>query len=147
VAEEGDVRWRLSEHGDTALLVIADSDATDHFGSPFFECKKASGLTTAYGDTDDDFRTVMATFILHDETPSIMTVPEDSSVSTVDIEFGFVSGWRYRFMLSAAGPAFEELKRSGAFEFKVGDAPLKSKFDVGLENVAKFQEFCRASGK
>ncbi|WP_316219221.1 hypothetical protein [Bradyrhizobium sp. SZCCHNR2026] len=141
------MRWRLSEHGDTALLVIADSDATDHFGSPFFECRKASGLATAFGDTDDDLRTEMATLILHDETPGIKTVPDDGSVSIVNFEFGFVSGWRYRFMLSATGPPFEELKRTGTFDFKVGQAELTYKFDVGLDVVAEFQGLCRMPDK
>ena len=144
-AEAGDdeVRWRVIEDGDNALLVIAADDATDNIGSPSFECKKALGYATARGDVNDGVRRAMGSIILNDEEPGIAMVPEDNTVSTVDVDFSYVSGWRYRFVLSVTGPAFDELKRTGTFEFKVADAVLKSKFDVGLKNVARFQELCR----
>ncbi|UFZ01532.1 hypothetical protein LQG66_19600 [Bradyrhizobium ontarionense] len=142
-AAEDEVRWRVIEDADSALLVIAADDATDNIGSPSFECKKALGYATASGDTNDSVRRAIGSIILNDKEPGITMVPEDNTVSTVDVDFSYVSGWRYRFVLSVTGPAFEELKRTGTFEFKVGDAALKSKFDVGLKNVARFQELCR----
>ena len=38
---EGEVQWRVSDQGDSALLVTADSEATDNFGQLLFHCKKA----------------------------------------------------------------------------------------------------------
>jgi len=144
-AQEGEVRWRVSDQDDTALLVTADSDATDNFGSPLFHCKKGSGIVVAEGDTSDDLRTTIAEMMLHDKDPAIVMVPDDSSAMGVEAFTG-MTGWRYRFQLSATGPAFEQLERTGIFQFKLGDSPVRSEFKVGLENVRKFQELCRRPG-
>ena len=144
-AQEGEVRWRVSDQDDSALLVKADSDATDNFGSPLFHCKKGSGIVVAEGDTSDDLRTTIAEMILHDKDPAIVMVPDDSSAMGVEAFTG-MTGWRYRFQLSATGPAFEQLERTGIFQFKLGDSPVRSEFKVGLENVRKFQELCRRPG-
>jgi len=144
-AEEGEVRWRVSDPDDTALLVTADSDATDNFGSPLFHCKKGSGIVVAEGDTSDDLRTTIAEMMLHDKDPAIVMVPDDSSAMGVEAFTG-MTGWRYRFQLSATGPAFEQLERTGIFQFELGDSPVRSEFKVGLENVRKFQELCRRPG-
>ena len=42
-------------------------------------------------------------------------------------------------------PAFEQFGRTGMFRFKLGDSSVSSNFKVGLENVRKFQEFCKRS--
>ena len=54
-----------------------------------------------------------------------------------------MAGWRYRFQLSVAGPAFEQFVRAGGFHFRIGDSLVGSDFKVGLDNVRKFQEFCK----
>lgn len=145
-AAEGDVQWRVSDQDDTALLVIADSDATDNFGSPLFHCKKGSGIAVAEGDTSDDLRTTIAAMILHDEEPTIAMVPDDSSAIGVEAFTG-MTGWRYRFQLSVTGPAFEQLERTGIFQFKLGDSSVRNEFKVGLENVRKFQDLCKQPSK
>lgn len=80
--------------------------------------------------------------ILHDQDPTIAMVPDDSSAMGLEAFTG-MAGWRYRFQLSVTGPAFEQLERTGIFQFKLGDSSVRSEFKVGLENVRKFQDLCK----
>ncbi len=139
---EGDVQWRVSDQGDSALLVTADSEATDNFGQLLFHCKKGSGNATAEGDMSQGLRRTIAAMMLHDEEPNIVMVPEDSSALGGEFFTG-MTGWRYRFQLSVTGSAFAQFERTGSFRFKFGDQSVSSDFKVGLENVRKFQELCR----
>jgi hypothetical protein len=139
---DGDVQWRASDQGDGALLVTADSEATDNFGPLLFHCKKGSGNATAEGDMSEDLRSTIAAMILHDEEPNITLVPEDSSALGGEFFTG-MTGWRYRFHLSVTGPAFDQFERTGSFRFKLGNSSVSSDFKVGLENVRKFQELCK----
>jgi hypothetical protein len=138
---EGEVRWRVSDQEDMALLVIADSDATDNFGSPLFQCKKASGIATAEGDMSGDLRRTVAELMLQDREPAVNVMPDDTSAGSVEVFTG-MTGWRYRIRLSVTGTAFEQLKRTGAFQFKIDETFVRDEFKVGLESVAKFQELC-----
>ena len=139
---EGDVQWRMSGEGDEALLATSDSEGTDNFGPLMFNCKKSSGMATAEGDMSNDLRATIAAMILHDEEPSIAMVPDDSSAFGVEAFTG-MTGWHYRFRLSVTGPAFEQFVRAGGFHFRIGDSLVGSDFKVGLDNVRKFQEFCK----
>ena len=139
---EGDVQWRVSDQGDSALLVTADSEATDNFGQLHFHCRKGSGNATAEGDMSEGLRRTIAAMMLHDEEPNIVMVPEDSSALGGEFFTG-MAGWRYRFQLSITGPAFEQFERTGSFRFKLGDQSVSSDFKVGLGNVRKFEELCR----
>jgi hypothetical protein len=141
---EGDVQWRVSDQGDSVLLVTADSEATDNFGPLLFHCRKGSGNTTAEGDMSEDLRSTIAAMLLRDSEPNIVMEPEDSSALGGEFFTG-MTGWRYRFQLSVTGPAFEQFERTGMFRFKLGDSSVSSNFKVGLENVRKFQEFCKRS--
>jgi hypothetical protein len=140
---EGELRWRAFDQNGTALLAIADSDATDHFGSPTFECEKGAGIATAEGDMNDDLRSTVATLILHDQEPAVALDPADSSAQSIELFFSNLTGWRYRFLLSVTGPAFDQLERTGTFQLKVGDSVMRSQFSKGLENVGKFRGLCR----
>jgi hypothetical protein len=146
-AQEGEVRWRVFDQVDTVLLVIADSDATDNLGSPLFECKKASGMATAEGDMSDDMRSIVAAQMIDDEAANIDLMPSDSSARNFSFLFSYMTGWRYRFDLSVTGPAFEQLKRIGSFEFRVADTVVRKEFKENLESVAKFQELCKSQLK
>jgi hypothetical protein len=141
-AAEGDVQWRVSEIGDEALLVSADSEATDNFGPLLFHCRKGSGRATTEGDMSEDLRTTIATLILHDEEPAVTMDPADPSAMGVEAFTG-MTGWHYRFSLDVAGPAFQEFGRTGRFHFKIGDSAVSSDFKVGLENARKFQDLCK----
>jgi hypothetical protein len=146
MSAESDVQWRISGEGDEALLATSDSEGTDNFGPLMFHCKKGSGLATAEGDMSNDMRATIAAMILHDDDPSITMVPDDSSAFGVEAFTG-MTGWHYRFRLSVTGPAFEQFVRAGIFHFKIGDNLVSSDFKVGLENVRKFQDFCKAPSK
>jgi hypothetical protein len=141
-AAEGDVQWRVSDQDDSALLVTADSEATDNFGSLLFHCRKGSGIAIAEGDMSDDLRTTIAAMILHDEEPAVTMVPDDPSAVGVEAFTG-TAGWNYRFRLAVTGPAFQQFERTGSFRFKLGDSSVSSEFKVGLENVRKFQDLCK----
>ena len=142
-AAEGDVQWRVSDQGDSALLVTADSEATDNFGQLLFHCKKGSGNAAAEGDMNEGLRSAIAAMMLRDEEPNIVMVPEDSSALGGEFFTG-MAGWRYRFQLSVTGPAFEQFERTGMFRFKLGESSVSSDFKVGLDNVRRFQELCRS---
>ena len=146
-SEADELRWRFFDQGDPALLAIAASDATDNFGSPLFQCRKRSGMATAEGATSDELRRALAALILHDQVPAPNLVPDDSSAQVAEVFYSEMTGWRYRFQLSVTGPAFEQLKRTGAFQFKLDGTVVQSEFKVGLENVAKFQDFCKLPPK
>jgi len=134
-ANAEEVRWRVSDQEDTALLVMADSNASDHFGSPLFQCSKASGMATAEGDTTDDLRSTVAALILHDKALTVNLMPGDTSAQQADVYYSNMTGWRYRFRFSVTGAAFEQLKRTGSFQFKIDDANIRSEFKAGLANI------------
>jgi hypothetical protein len=142
MSAEGDVQWRMSGEGDEALLATSESEGTDNFGPLMFRCKKGSGNAVAEGDMSEDLRRTVAAIILRDEEPNITMVPEDSSAFGGEFFTG-MNGWRYRLQLSVTGPAFQQFERTGNFRFKLGDSSVASDFKVGLENVRKFQEFCK----
>ena len=139
---EGDVQWRVSDQDESALLVTADSEATDNFGQLLFHCRKGSGNATAEGDMNEGLRRTIAAMMLRDEEPNVVMVPEDTGALGVEFFTG-MAGWRYRFQLSVTGPAFEQFERTGMFRFKLGDSSVSSDFKVGLENVRKFRELCK----
>jgi len=141
-AAEGDVRWRVSDQDDSALLVTADSEATDNLGPLLFNCKKGSGIATVEGDMSEELRKAIAAIMLRDEEPNLVMSPEDSSALFAEFFTG-MAGWRYRFQLSVTGPAFEQFERTGSFRFKLGESPVSSDFKVGLESVRKFQDLCK----
>ncbi|MCS3729145.1 hypothetical protein [Bradyrhizobium betae] len=141
-AAEGDVQWRVSDQDHSALLVTADSEATDNLGPLLFHCKKGSGRATAEGDMSEDARSAIAATMLHDEEPNLVVTPEDASAFGPEFFTG-MNGWRYRFQLSVTGPAFEQFERTGGFRFKLGDSSVSSDFKLGLENIRKFQELCK----
>jgi hypothetical protein len=139
---EGELRWRGFDQ-DRMLPVMADSDATDNFGSALFEDKKASSTATAEGDTSDDLRSTIAALMLHDGDAAISLTPGDASAQNARFFCGYLTSWRYRFELSVLGAASDELKRAGTFHFKLGGTSVQKEFKVGLESVARFQELCK----
>jgi hypothetical protein len=95
---EGELHWRVFDQ-DSMLHVIADSDATDNFGSPLFEGKKASGTATVEGDTSDDLRCTIVELMLHDEDAAIRLTPGNAGAQNARFVSSYSTGWRYRFEL------------------------------------------------
>ncbi len=144
-SDEGQQRWRISDNGDELHLFIADTDFTDSVGSPQFRCHRGSSRVTIGGNATKALRNAMADLIRADEYPRVEFVPANpngNSADPMDLSFSEASGWRYSFGLPINDPPFEQFKRTGALQFKVGTASVRVEFKVGLENIAKFQHIC-----
>jgi hypothetical protein len=143
-AQEGVERWRVLDQDGSLTLFVASSDATDNYGSPSFSCRKGSGIVTVGADMDDKQRLALADMISKDEYPKLALVPPDPQFGSLpEIAFSEMSGWYFKFSISADSKAFRDFTRTGAFKFMLGDAVVASSFNVGLENAVKFQNGCR----
>jgi len=144
-AEEGKASWRFFEDHGKAQLVIADTDeGTDDIGSPSFKCTGASDLIIVSGDAKEPLRRAIAAFIVADKYPKVeFGANAKGYAALLTIDYSEVTGWEYGFDLSASSAPFERFKRTGALEFALGKTTVKEEFKVGLENVAKFQAFCK----
>jgi hypothetical protein len=149
-ANEGEERWRMFATDDKeATLVIADTDlGTDAIGSPRFSCGFSSGKIDVRGVAREAHRNAIADLIRSDQYPHIELRPAGpDNVAFLDLSYSDMSGWEYGFDLSAAGPPFEQFKRTGMLDFKIGETWLHEEFKIGLDAVAKFQAFCKRPSK
>lgn len=148
-ANEGEDRWRFSENEGKAMLVIADTDeGTDAFGSPFFRCEKGSGRVEIEGSAKEALRRTIGNFITVDNYPDVQLLPIGSGYSDLlTISYSDMHGWRYRFAMSAVETPFEQFKRTGVLEFKLGETLVHEEFKVGLDAIAKFQASCKRPSK
>jgi hypothetical protein len=149
-ANEREERWRLFEQADGALLAASHTDeATDDLGVFFFRCKRGSGTVEVEGTAKQDLRTAMADFIRTEGYPQVEPFPIGSGgESLLNLSYSEMSGtWQYSFTLPAIGPAFDEFKRTGQLQFKVGTAVIREEFKKGLESAVKFQAICKQPPK
>jgi hypothetical protein len=149
-AQEGEERWRMFETDNKeASLVIADTDlGTDAIGSPRFWCVSGSAEIDVRGVAGEAHRNAIADLIRSDQYPRVDFKPADpDNLTLLKLAYSEMTGWEYRFDLSAAGPPFEQFKRTGMLDFKVGETWLHEEFKVGLDAVAKFQAFCKRPSK
>lgn len=139
-AKEGEWSWRVFDNDDEETLAITDTDlAGDNVKMPFIFCKKAQGRITVRGDADESLRLAMADIIRNNQEPTAKFAPTGQE----DVELFFGESWQYRIQISADAPPFEQFKRTGVLQFKLGKATVREQFTVGLENIAKFQDICR----
>lgn len=146
---EDDWRWRLFDQGDEALLAIANNDSPgDAFGLPMLSCRQKSNNVIVEGEAKENLRIAMADLIRTDETPTVKVQPAaESDIGTLDLFFSFIDGWRYKFNLRADHDAFARFGREGVIDFKVGTANVHEEYKVGLENIGRFLDLCRAQGR
>jgi hypothetical protein len=144
-AAEREDRWRLAEDGDQLHLYIANTDeGTDHIGSPWFRCNRASGTITVGANMDDREREAFADLIMRDADPFIEMIPATPNQAfPATISHSPMYGWQYTFGMPADAPAFSNFTRTGVLEFKVGEFVLRSEFAVGLDKTVMFQRACR----
>jgi hypothetical protein len=144
-AQDSEIRWRVFDQGDTALLAIADTDeATDNFGLPVLSCKSKLGSVEIEGEAKENLRFAMADLIRADETPWIQVLPDTApETTTIDVFFSFIDGWRYKFNITDDHKSFDRFKRDGVLDFKLGKAMVHEEFKVGLVNVTKFLDLCK----
>jgi hypothetical protein len=149
-AQEGVERWRMFESDNKeAQLLIVDTDlGTDAIGSPRFWCISGSGKIDVRGVAGEVHRNAIADLIRSDQYPRVDFKPADpDNLTLLGLAYSEITGWEYKFDLSADGPPFEQFKRSGALDFKIDEAWLHEEFKVGLDAVAKFQAFCKRPSK
>jgi hypothetical protein len=149
-ANEGEERWRMFETDNKeGSLVIADTDlGTDAIGSPRFWCTSGSGKIDVRGVAGEAHRNAIADLIRSDQYPRVDFKPADpDNLTLLELAYSEMTGWEYKFDLSAAGPPFEQFKRSGMLDFKIDETWLHEEFKVGLDAVAKFQTFCKRPSK
>ncbi len=149
-AQEGVERWRMFETDNKeAQLLIADTDlGTDAIGSPRFWCVSGSGNIDVRGVAGEAHRNAIADLIRSDQYPIVDFKPEGpDSHSLLELAYSEVTGWEYKFDLSAAGPPFEQFTRTGMLDFKIGETWLHEEFKVGLDAAVKFQAFCKRPSK
>jgi hypothetical protein len=149
-ANEGENRWRIFATDDKeAILVIADTDlATDAIGSPRFWCAHGSGKIDVRGVAHETHRNAIADLIQSGQYPRVDFNPADpGNLTLLELSYSEMTGWEYKFDVSAAGPPFEQFKRTGALDFKIADTWLHEEFKVGLDAAAKFQAFCNSPFK
>jgi hypothetical protein len=149
-ANEGEERWRMFATDDKeATFVIADTDfGTDAIGSPRFSCGFGSGKIDVRGVAREAHRNAIADLVRSDQYPRIELSPTGpDNVAFLELSYSDMSGWEYGFDLSAAGPPFDQFKRTGMLDFKIGEAWLHEEFKVGLDAVAKFQALCKRPSK
>jgi hypothetical protein len=149
VAADDRVRWRLYDNSDGVLLAIADADeGTDSFGAPLFHCRKATGQIVMEGEAKEAWRHAVADLIRADEPPHVQLLPsQPDNFAELNVFYSDMDAWRYRLDLPAENPLFDQLKRTGTFDFKLKQALVHEEFKMSLENVARFQEICKRTPK
>lgn len=148
-ANEDDWRWRVFDQGSDAVLAIANSDSPgDVFGLPILSCQQKSNNVTVEGEAKDNLRIAMADLIRADQPPLLQVQPAtQSDANMIELFFSAIDGWRYKFDLRADHDAFARLGRDGVLDLKVGATNVHEEFKVGLENVGRFLDLCRAQVK
>ena len=148
-ATEGEERWRFFENDGKAMLVITHTDGgTDAFGSPLFRCEKGSGRVEIEGGDKKLLRRTIGSLISADKYPTMQLLPANTGYADLPtISYSEMSGWRYSFAMSAEETPFDQFRRTGVLEFKLGETVVHEEFKVGLDAAAKFQDFCKRSPK
>jgi hypothetical protein len=149
-AQDGEDRWRMFEtdNKEAQLLIVDTDEATDAIGSPRFWRVAGSGQIDVRGVARETHRNAIADLIRSDQYPRIELSPAGPDNSAfLELSYSDISGWEYKFGLSAAGPPFEQFKRTGTLDFKIAETWLHEEFKVGLDAVAKFQAFCKRPSK
>jgi hypothetical protein len=146
---EGEVRWRMLDQGDDALLVISNGQEGDHFGLPLLSCKKNTGAVEVEGEAKENLRFAMADLIRSDGIPMIHVTPEATPAgdTTLNLYVNMLDGWRYKFQLSVDHKAFERFKENGVIEFKLGEVTVHEELKVGLDSVGNFFDLCKRPRK
>jgi hypothetical protein len=139
-----ELRWRIHESGDQLMLITTESDGgTDDFGPWHFSCTRASGLIRVVSLLNDNERIAVAEVIRAGKYPTIELSGDTDKSALSEVQHSDVDGWQIAFHVPATGRAFDRFAEQGVFEFKIGQANVRTDFKVGLDQVAKFQTACR----
>jgi hypothetical protein len=145
-AKEGELRWRLYESGDQLVLAVTDTDGgTDALGSLHFICRRGSGSVDAISVLDNEKRVAIADVLQEGNYPKIEVGSDGAPGAISEIRHSDIDGWQLVFQMSAISKAFDRLRDTGVFEFRVGKANFRASFNVGLDQIAEFQKACKTS--
>jgi|SRR5450432_157610 hypothetical protein len=141
ISEDG-WRWRINklDYG-RLLLAFSEFEAGDDVSGLSYYCKPASGRIEVRGSTDKRQRQVFADLIRADSYP---TLKLDGEESVWELSHFDDDGWEFHFEITADGAAFDKLKKTGQFGFKVGGLVVDNGIrKAGLDKVSEFQAACR----
>jgi hypothetical protein len=142
-AAEGEWRWRLNESGDQMTLAVTDTDATDALGPQYFTCRRGSGLVDVVSTLDDERRVAIADVLREGNYPKIELSADSNPIAISEVRHSDMDGWQLIFQISAGSKTLDRLRDSGLLEFRVGKATFRGSFNIGLDQIAKFQDACR----
>ena len=143
-AEEA--KWRVIKQGDNRLMLyVADTDeATDAIGALSFECTAGSGFVFVSKEIQDKSeRAAIAKLVLNDSYPTVELNPGPQTSALEAITSSDISGWGYRFQVSADASAFDAFRKTGSFTFKISGTPIQYGIKAGLDKIAEFLSACR----
>jgi hypothetical protein len=94
---------------------------------------------------DDERRRAIADVVREGKYPTVELSADGEASAISQVRHTDMDGWELIFQISAIGKAFDRLRDSGLFEFSVGKASFRGSFNVGLDQVAEFQNACKTS--
>ena len=141
-------QWRVSKIDDGRLLLaFTESESTDDLGTYWFYCKPASNRIDVFVTAKEKERKILADFIRTDGYPKIQL---EGEIALAQPSYSETGGWEYHFDIAADGAAFNKLRRTGRFGFKLGtfvaDWGANPISKSGLDKVSEFQAACRKVG-
>jgi hypothetical protein len=148
--KEGEWRWRLFEmENEKVVLTYHDSNHLTDSVTTQFECRRSSGRADLVGVANESLLHALGDTVRNGSYPRGDLVPESNDGAIlIQPRFSEMYGWEYLFDFSVKAVGFEQFKRTGIFQFKMGSTVVAWKeLKEGLENVAKFQEACSRGPK
>jgi hypothetical protein len=141
-AAEGEWRWRSMGSEDRLTLAVTDTDATDALGTIYFTCKRGSGFVDVVAILDDEQRRAIADVVREGKYPTVELSADGEASAISEVRHTDMDGWQLIFQMGPTSKAFNRLRDSGVIEFRVGKTTFRGSFNVGLDQVAEFQNAC-----
>jgi hypothetical protein len=144
-AAEDEWRWRLTGSGEQMTLAVTDTDATDALGTLYFTCTRGSGFVDVVSILDDKQRRAIADVVREGKYPTVELSADGEASAISQVRHTDMDGWQLIFQIGPTSKAFNRLRDSGVLEFRVGKTTFRGSFNVGLDQVAEFQNACKTS--
>jgi hypothetical protein len=140
IGEDG-WRWRINKLDDGRLLLaFSEFEAGDDMSGLSYYCKPASGGIEFHGSTDKKQRQVFADLIRANTYPKVEL---EGAAALPELSYSEVDGWEFHFEIAADGAAFDKLKKTGQFGFKIGALAVDNGLrKPGLDKISEFQAAC-----
>ena len=141
IGEDG-WQWRTNKIDDGRLLLaFSEFEAGDDMSGLSYYCKPASGRVEVHGSTDKKQRQVFGDLIRANTYPKVKL---EGEAALPELSYSEVDGWEFHFEIAADGAAFDKLKKTGQFGFKIGILAVDNGLrKPGLDKISEFQAACR----